>query len=170
MVYDGGSNTEWNHYSTLIIHFITYIHGIRLIHHPSRGRIHRADYSQEYNMWTKSPEDKQSSPSRVFRRPPCDSCLLVIIVVIVVSVLHVVLGVIPGRTCGWLRGEYMAYSASLTSSPTCFTSYSQTLLHYVAGVGKGMVGFSGSSTTQLGNTLEERSPYLTRSSTLIGIA
>ena len=64
----------------------------------------------------------------------------------------------------------MVYSASLTSSPTCFTSYSQTLLHYVAGVGKGMVGFSGSTTTQLGNTLEERSPYLTRSSTLIGIA
>ena len=64
----------------------------------------------------------------------------------------------------------MAYSASLTSSPTCFTSYSQTLLHYVAGVGKGMVGFSGSITKQLGNTLEERSPYLTRSSTLIGIA
>jgi hypothetical protein len=48
-------------------------------------------------MWTKSPEDKQSSPSRVFRHPPCDSCLLVIIVVIVVvvvSVLHVVLSVI----------------------------------------------------------------------------
>ena len=123
-------------------------------------------------MWTKSPEDKQSSPSRVFRRPPCDSCPLVIVVVnvVVVSVLHVVLGVILARTCCLLRGEYMAYSASLTSSPTCLTSYSQTLLHYVAGVEKGMVGFSGSSTTQLGNTLEERSPYLTRSSTLIRIA
>ena len=121
-------------------------------------------------MWTKSPEDKQSSPSRVFRGPPCDSCLLVIGVVIDVFVLHVVLGMILARTYCLLRGEYMAYSASLTSSPTCFTSYSQTLLHYVAGVGKGMVGFSGSITTQLGNTLEERFPYLTRSSTLIGIA
>ena len=79
-------------------------------------------------------------------------------VVVVVSVLPVVFGVILARTCCWLRGEYMAYSASLTSSPTCFTSYSQTLLHYVSGVGKGMVGFSGSSTTQLGNTLEESFP------------
>ena len=110
-------------------------------------------------MWTKSYEDKQTSPSRVFRRPPCDSCLLVIIVVIV---LQVVLGVIRACTCCLLRGEYMAYSASLTSSPTCFTSYSQTLLHYVAGVGKGMVGFSGSRTTRLGNALEESFPLPNR--------